>query len=122
MAVPIICNDLVRWFVSVDRTPSGGKQTEISMIAILRHDLATRLLVQGRRAAVSAALLLAALATSATAETAEERAACRPDVYRLCAGEIPSRSRIVACLARKRSQLSAACAQVFQSPRGARGQ
>ena len=79
-----------------------------------RHDLATRLSIRARGAALCAALALAALATPATAETAEERAACRPDVYRLCAGEIPSRVRIVACLARKRSQLSAACAQVFR--------
>jgi hypothetical protein len=99
----------------------GGKQTENSMIATTGQVFTTRLSARARAAALSATLLLAALATPATAETAAERAACRPDVYRLCAGEIPSRTRIVACLARKRSQLSPACAEVFRPGGGGSG-
>jgi hypothetical protein len=99
----------------------GGKQTENSMIATTAPVFKTRLSARGRAAALSVTLLLAALATPATAETAAERAACRPDVYRLCAGEIPSRPRIVACLARKRSQLSPACAEVFRPGGGGSG-
>ncbi len=46
--------------------------------------------------------------------TAEQRRACTPDVYRLCAGEIPSVSGITACLRRKKANLSDACRAVFE--------
>jgi len=67
-------------------------------------------------AAAFIATVIVGHAGPSAAETAEERAACRPDVFRLCAGEIPSRNRIVTCLIRKRSQLSPACAEVFRPP------
>jgi hypothetical protein len=62
-----------------------------------------------------AVLSLATLwAGSARAQgTQHEREACTPDVFRLCAGEIPSVKRIVACLNAKRSQLSPACRVVM---------
>jgi len=66
--------------------------------------------------ALASVLAVAAYASPAVAETAEDRAACRPDVFRLCAGEIPNRNRITACLYRKRSQLSPPCAAVFSQP------
>jgi hypothetical protein len=46
--------------------------------------------------------------------TAEQRRACTPDVYRLCAAEIPSVSGITACLRRKKASLSDACKAVFE--------
>jgi hypothetical protein len=46
--------------------------------------------------------------------SAEQRRACTPDVYRLCAGEIPSVSGITACLRRKKASLSEACRAVFE--------
>jgi len=46
--------------------------------------------------------------------TAEQRRACTPDVYRLCAGEIPSVSAITACLRRKKASLSEGCRAVFE--------
>jgi hypothetical protein len=55
---------------------------------------------------------------SAQSYTQAEAAACRPDVFRLCAGEIPNKRRIIACLNGRRSQLSPACAQVFDPNRG----
>ena len=61
-------------------------------------------------------LVLALLATgSASAEpgTAEQRRACTPDVYRLCAGEIPNVRAITACLRRQKASLSDACRAVF---------
>jgi hypothetical protein len=61
-------------------------------------------------------LLLALLGTgSASAEpgTQEQRRACTPDVYRLCAGEIPNVRAITACLRRQRASLSDACRAVF---------
>ena len=46
--------------------------------------------------------------------TPAQRAACTPDVYRLCAGEIPSVPGITACLRRKKANLSEACRAVFE--------
>lgn len=45
--------------------------------------------------------------------TAAEKRACTPDVYRLCAGEIPSVRAIVACLRRNVNNLSPGCRAVF---------
>jgi hypothetical protein len=41
--------------------------------------------------------------------TPAQRRACTPDVYRFCAGEIPSVPKITACLRRKKASLSDAC-------------
>lgn len=70
---------------------------------------------------LSAGTLLAsllAIATSASAQsdyqgTPAQRSSCRPDVYRLCAGEIPNVRAITACLRKNYSRLSAGCAAVF---------
>ena len=73
--------------------------------------------------AKSPVVLLALVASTVTAlaadpyssiATAEQRRACTPDVYRLCAGEIPSVSAITACLRRKKTSLSDACRAVFE--------
>ncbi len=48
--------------------------------------------------------------------SAEDQAACTPDVYRLCSQEIPDEDDIVACLERKKAQLSPACGAVFSGP------
>ena len=61
-------------------------------------------------------LTLAFAAGTAHAQqgTPEQRRACTPDVYRLCAGEIPNVRAITACLRRQKSSLSPACAAVFE--------
>jgi len=41
--------------------------------------------------------------------TPEQRRACTPDVYRLCAGEIPNVRAITVCLQRHKASLSEAC-------------
>ena len=46
--------------------------------------------------------------------TPEQRKACTPDVYRLCAGEIPNPRAITACLRRQKASLSDACRAVFE--------
>lgn len=46
--------------------------------------------------------------------TPAQRKACTPDVYRLCAGEIPNVAKITACLRRKKASLSEACRAVFE--------
>jgi hypothetical protein len=58
--------------------------------------------------------LVAAGSASAEPGSPEQKRACTPDVYRLCAGEIPNVRAITACLRRQRSNLSAACQAVFE--------
>ena len=63
------------------------------------------------------ALALTAFSTSSFAVgTAEQRAACTPDVFRLCSSEIPSIPRIVACLKQQKPILSKPCQAVMNSP------
>lgn len=67
-----------------------------------------------RASALGLMLVLIAGGTAAVQQgTPEQRKACTPDVYRLCAGEIPNVRAITACLRRQRSSLSAACAAIF---------
>ena len=66
-------------------------------------------------ASVGGLLLTLVSASSAFAiGTPEQRRACTPDVYRLCAGEIPNVRAITACLRRQKSSLSEACRAVFE--------
>jgi hypothetical protein len=58
--------------------------------------------------------LTAAGSVHAQQGTPEQRKACTPDVYRLCAGEIPNARAITACLRRQKASLSPACAAVFE--------
>ena len=56
---------------------------------------------------------------AASAHTAADEAACRPDVFRLCANAIPDQNRIVACLVQNKRYLSQPCYQVFdREPNG----
>jgi len=73
------------------------------------------------RAGTAPLLAMAALlltGSSALAQeypgTEQQRAACTPDVFRLCSWEIPNVDRIISCLRREKSQLSAGCRQVFE--------
>jgi hypothetical protein len=70
-----------------------------------------------RRIALALGLSLAlSSAGLALAEpgTPAQRRACTPDVYRLCAGEIPNVRAITACLRRQKENLSEACKAVFE--------
>jgi hypothetical protein len=72
----------------------------------------------GRTRLTVALGLFLALSTTGSAladlATPEQKRACTPDVYRLCAGEIPNVRAIVACLRRQRANLSDACKAVFE--------
>jgi hypothetical protein len=75
-----------------------------------------------RHVALSFALFVAASAPSFAQNmqgTAEEEAACRPDVRKLCrqamAGSDSGSQAIAACLQANRLQLSQPCSQVFES-------
>jgi hypothetical protein len=68
-----------------------------------------------------AGVLLLALVMPSAADaqdyrgTPAQRAACRPDVFRLCAAEIPNVRAITACLAARISRLSPDCRAVFEN-------
>ncbi|WP_407519133.1 hypothetical protein [Methylobacterium oryzisoli] len=65
------------------------------------------------RACATLLLITTAGASLAADGTAAQRAACTPDVFRLCSGEIPDVGRIKACLRRERQNLSTSCQAVF---------
>ena len=46
--------------------------------------------------------------------TAEQRAACTPDAFRLCGNAIPDPGRVEACLRQQHAQLSSGCRSVFE--------
>jgi hypothetical protein len=70
---------------------------------------------RARRASTLALLLsLFAAGSACAAGTPEQRKACTPDVYRLCAGEIPNVRAITACLRRQKASLSEACRVMFE--------
>jgi len=74
----------------------------------------------GKISRLSFAIVLAAATASFATQsfalgTAEERAACTPDVFRLCSSEIPNVDRIVACMKREKPRLSPACRAVFNA-------
>jgi hypothetical protein len=73
-------------------------------------------LFRSRRASALGLLLTLIASGSAAAQqgTPEQRRPCTPDVYRLCAGEIPNAQAITACLRRQKASLSPACAAVFE--------
>jgi hypothetical protein len=67
--------------------------------------------------AVAFGLLLAQFAAgsaSADIATPEQKRVCTPDVYRLCAGEIPNVRAITACPRRRKGGLSDASRAVFE--------
>lgn len=59
-------------------------------------------------------LMLLSAGSAFALGTPEQRKACTPDVYRLCAGEIPNARAITACLRRNKASLSDACRAVFE--------
>jgi hypothetical protein len=69
-----------------------------------------------RGSAAFGLLLALVTTTSALAEpgTPAQKRACTPDVYRLCAGEIPNVRAITNCLRRQKASLSEACRAVFE--------
>lgn len=64
-------------------------------------------------------LSLAAVGNAFAFEVTDaQREACTPDAFRLCSAEIPDASRVAACMAAKKAQLSAPCRAVFDAFNG----
>jgi hypothetical protein len=71
-----------------------------------------------KRIAIAALVIAPGFAAPAWSQgTAQQRAACTPDVFRLCSEFIPDSDRITACLISRQQELSDACASVFSPPR-----
>lgn len=66
------------------------------------------------RSSFFAALLLFAGSSAALAQGADARAACEPDVWRLCASYIPNVGAITNCLKSQKPNLSPACRMVME--------
>jgi hypothetical protein len=70
---------------------------------------------------VLAITFIAAAAAESRAQTANERAACKPDVFRLCAAReiaaaaLGDRAGIYACFRAHRQDLSPACDRVLKN-------
>lgn len=62
---------------------------------------------------VAIAILFASLAPAAAQDfTAAQREACKADYEQFCKGTIPGGGRVLACLSKQDSKLSAACKKV----------
>jgi hypothetical protein len=67
-----------------------------------------------KRIAIATLVMAPGFAAPAWSQgTAQERAACTPDVFRLCSSFIPDADRITACLVSRQQELSEACASVM---------
>lgn len=62
---------------------------------------------------LAASLISFTVESSAEVATAEQRAACTPDAFRLCASHIPNIPAITSCMKKNRENLSPACKAVF---------
>jgi hypothetical protein len=86
--------------------------------AVMNTIFSGTLAVPQRAHLVWALALLLSLVTAGSAladiATPEQKRACTPDVYRLCAGEIPNVRAITSCLRRRKASLSDACRAVFE--------
>lgn len=65
---------------------------------------------------VSLGLALIPATAMAQEGSMSDEMACTPDVYRLCAAQVPDETAIVSCLERNKASLSAGCKQVFSRP------
>jgi hypothetical protein len=65
---------------------------------------------------VAALGLVGAMSVAMAQGTPEQQQACSGDAQRLCSQYIPDHSKVAACLARAKRQLSPACRAVFSTP------
>ena len=83
------------------------------MVTIAKGLFFNRFSLRSQVASACLAIVVASYVTPSAAATLQERAACTPDVLRLCSSDIPNVERIVTCMKRERSKLSPACAMVI---------
>jgi hypothetical protein len=83
------------------------------MVTIAKGLFFNRFSLRSQVASACLAMVVASYVTPSAAATLQERAACTPDVLRLCSSDIPTVERIIVCMKRERSKLSPACAMVI---------
>jgi hypothetical protein len=71
-----------------------------------------------RTAVVAALLCTTTAAAQENRGTPEQRAACAPDAFRLCAGYLPDPTGVEHCLRQNKSDLSNACRLLFEQSAG----
>jgi hypothetical protein len=94
----------------------GANMTFSAQLIRRRMLSGTAVLTNLGLAAVLATVCVTYVAAQESGEyrgTSEQQSACMGDVFRLCGSEIPNVSRIVACLARDKRELSPGCKEVF---------
>ncbi len=69
-------------------------------------------------AMVAALLYATTVSAQENRGTAEQRAACAPDAFRLCGNYIPHPAMVESCLREKKSDLNEACRSVFEQSAG----
>ena len=80
----------------------------------------TKLRQAGLMLAIACTVSLSSSPSFAFSVTAEGKALCSADVYRLCAGDIPNLSKITSCMLAKKAQLSAPCRAYMEKQIAAR--
>jgi hypothetical protein len=90
-----------------ERTAQSGDQQEAAM------NFSTTLRIGISAVVLAASLISFTAPSSAEIATAEQRAACTPDAFRLCSSEIPNIPSITACMKKNFNNLSPACKAVF---------
>jgi hypothetical protein len=74
------------------------------------------------RLSTAVVLLAASQSAAFAAGTEQEREACTPDAFRLCASSMPDEGRVESCLRAAGPRLSTACHTVFYPPSDANAQ
>jgi hypothetical protein len=92
---------------SEERTAQSGDQQEAAM------NFSNTLRIGFSAVVVAASLISFTAPSSAEIATAEQRAACTPDAFRLCSSHIPNIPAITACMKKNVDNLSPACKAVF---------
>jgi hypothetical protein len=95
-------------------TRRRGGATKPKEDAVMKARFKRRWALASRANLALALTLFTAGSALADIATPEQKKACTPDVYRLCAGEIPNVRAITACLRRQKASLSDACRAVFE--------
>jgi hypothetical protein len=90
-----------------ERTAQRGEQQEAAM------NFSNTLRIGFSALVVAASLISFTAPSSAEIATAEQRAACTPDAFRLCSSHIPNIPAITACMKKNFENLSPACKAVF---------
>jgi len=102
----------------VDPDPSFGPRTPALPRELACGSAARTIILRRRnrvfRIGLAAVLGLTLLSATASAQTAEQRAACEGDFKKYCAGVQPGGGRVAKCLADNKDKISEACRKALK--------